>query len=84
MANGTLHLTQLVVPGTEGYDGEAVVPVGSFCTTSALMSWCAAEGAMGSQRNAMGATRRPRPAHPENRPTVDATRRPRQSLAPRS
>ena len=83
MQHGTLHVAQLLVPGAAGYDGETVVPVGSFCTISALYSWCEAQGAMDSQRNAMGAKRRPRPAHPDKRPLV-ATRQPRRSLDPRS
>lgn len=82
MANGTLHLVQMVLPGTEGYDGEQVVPVGSFCTVSSLAAWCADQGTVGAQKNAFSATRRPKPAHPENRP-LQATRQPRRSLAPR-
>lgn len=97
MANGKLHLQQSLLPGTKDYV-EAVkiwgpeaaegphpflMEVGWFCTIHALMSWCQAQGAMDTQRNAMGATRRGRPAHPENRPLV-ATRQPRWDLNPRS
>ena len=81
MQNGMLVVQQ--APSAVVLDSSAtvddLVPVGLFCTTSALMSWCQAEGAMDSQRNAMGAKRRPRPAHPENRPTVQN----RRSLSPR-
>jgi hypothetical protein len=95
MANGRLHLQQDLIAGTkeaeeavEVWGPEAAEPggfrieLGHFCTIHALYSWLAAQGAMTTQRNAMEAKRRPRPAHPENRPTV-ATRRPRSSLAPR-
>lgn len=83
MQNGTLHLVQMVLPGTEGYDGNQVVPIGSFCTVSALYSWSEHEGAMETKHSALGSKRRPKPAHPEKRP-LQATRQPRRSLDPRS
>jgi hypothetical protein len=85
MANGTLHLVQMVLPGTEGYDGSTVVPVGSFCTISALMAWCDRQGAIPGARPGDLRARRPGGrAHRDQRPTVEqATRRPRKSLSPK-
>jgi hypothetical protein len=96
MANGVLHLQQSLIKGTkeaeeaievwgpEAAEGPGAfrIEIGHFCTIHALYSWIKAEGAMDTQRNAMGSKRRPKPAHPELRPEV-ATRRPRASLAPR-
>lgn len=93
MGYGVLFVQQSLIPGTKEYEetttvwgpeaGEGPHPfrmeLGQFCTVSALMSWCQAEGAMHTPRNAMEAKRRPPPRNPDARPTVPQ-RRQRPSL----
>jgi hypothetical protein len=72
-----LHPDDSVTIGRSVYQGV-------FCTLSALQAWCLKQGAIPGARKGDLRSRRPGSRqHPEQRPTV-ATRRPRQSLDPRS
>jgi hypothetical protein len=95
MANGTLHLQQAVIPGTDAYDeatkvwgieagegpGAFRTEVGHFCTIHALYSWLEAQGAMKGRPGDMTARRPGSRKNADQRPVV-ATRRPRASLKP--
>jgi hypothetical protein len=98
MGFGVLFVQQSLTPGTKEYTetvevwGEEAAQglnpfrteLGQFCTLSALMAWCEKQGAIpGARKGDLQARRPGSRAHPEQRPTV-ATRRPRQSLNPRS